>query len=464
MQRTRTLLLLAATAALIIPAGVATASPPAGQNVARVNRAGPSDAGGSTGAHRHRGGQLHVRKECSQYAGKAGDFCTITSSNLKAITAGSRVIYEEAPGATSLDTDIVLYRSARSRAFGHVVLDVATGTGTVTFDGGTGRFRQFRAAAWITNVGGVNFAWDGTYSFGRKPRVLTTGLDGALGTTIGPDGALYAVEGLAGRVTRIDPRTGRTTTFVSGLPKRISAVGGAMDIAFLGRTPYVLVTIVSPDVGGTHVDGIYRIDGPHSFTVIADIGAWSIAHPPKYPFFIDSGVQFALQPYRGGFLVSDGHHNRVLRVSLIGAIKEVVTFKDIVPTGLDVRGRHVYLAQAGPVPHLPENGKIVTFTTRHPHARTVASGARLLVDVEFGPHGQLYALSQGIFTPGHAEGSPANSNTGSLVRVNCDGTMTPIVTGLNLPTSLEFIGKRAYIAGLGGDVVTLKVPTSRGHH
>jgi hypothetical protein len=32
-----------------------------------------------------RSGDLHVTKECSEYKGLAGDFCTITSSNLEEI-------------------------------------------------------------------------------------------------------------------------------------------------------------------------------------------------------------------------------------------------------------------------------------------------------------------------------------------------------------------------------------------
>jgi hypothetical protein len=34
----------------------------------------------------------------------------------------------------------------------------------------------------------------------------------------------------------------------------------------------VLVTLVGEDVGGSSVVGIYRVDGPNDFTVIADIG------------------------------------------------------------------------------------------------------------------------------------------------------------------------------------------------
>lgn len=112
-----------------------------------------------------RSGDLHVTKECSQYNGQAGAFCTITSSNIHAIKAGSRVVYASGPGATSLDSDITVVRQGNSIAYGHVFLDFQTGTGTVTFSGGTGQFAGFDASATVTYSGGPNWAWDGTYSF-----------------------------------------------------------------------------------------------------------------------------------------------------------------------------------------------------------------------------------------------------------------------------------------------------------
>jgi sugar lactone lactonase YvrE len=284
---------------------------------------------------------------------------------------------------------------------------------------------------------------------------LVTGLQGGSGSTVGPDGALYVTEGVAGRVTRVDPRTGATTTYASGLPRRIVGIGGPMDIAFLGRTAYVLVTLVGPDVGGSDVVGIYRVDGPASFTVVADIGAFSIANPPATSFDVPSGVQYALQPYRGGFLVTDGHHNRVLRVTRDGQVTVLRAFGNIVPTGLEVRGRTIYMAEAGPVPHLPEDGKVVAFRPRSTTVREVASGSPLLVDVEFGRGHRLYALSQGIFGGGPA-GAPALPNTGALVKVNRDGTFTVVIDGLNQPTSLEFIGKTAYVVTLGGEIWKIK--------
>ena len=286
-------------------------------------------------------------------------------------------------------------------------------------------------------------------------QLLVTGLQGASGSTIGPGGALYVTEGAVGKIIRVDPSTGNTTTFASGLPPSIVGIGGVNDVAFIGGTAYALVTLVGPDVGGNNVVGIYRIDGPSSFTVIADIGAFSEANPPGTAFFVPTGVQYAIQTYRGAFLVTDGHHNRVLHVTLDGEITEIKTFGNIVPTGLALHGNTIYMAEAGPVPHLPENGKVVSFSANSSAVTNVASGAPLLVDVEFNRGQTLFALAQGIWDQVE-EGSPAEPNTGSLVRVNDDGTFTVIAEGLDRPTSMEFIGNTAYIIGLSGEIVTIE--------
>lgn len=284
------------------------------------------------------------------------------------------------------------------------------------------------------------------------PTQLLTGLEGGSGSTVGPGGALYVTESAAGRISRVDPRTGEITTFASGLPKSIIGLGGATDVAFRGGTAYALVTVVGPDVGGSDTVGIYRVDGPHSFTVVADIGAFALSNPPGFPVDIPTGVQYALQTYRGGFLVTDGHHNRVYRVTRKGDVTQMIAFGNIVPTGLATHGNQVYMAEAGPVPHDPADGKVVRFRSKSPSSATeVASGAPLLVDVEFGRGRDLFALSQGDFSGG-PPGSPALPNTGSLVKVNGNGTFTVIADGLDRPTSVEFIRNTAYIVTLTGEI------------
>lgn len=281
---------------------------------------------------------------------------------------------------------------------------------------------------------------------------LQVGLASSAGSTIGPGGHLFVTEPMVGRISSIDPKTGDVTTFASGLPSS-DIGGGVFDVAFLGGTAYALVTLVSPPFGDDVV-GIYRIDGPDSFTVIADIGQFAIDNPPNTQFFVDTGVQFSIQTYRGNFLVADGHHNRVLHVTRDGEITEIQAFPNIVPTGLAVSGNKIFLAQAGPIPHLPEDGKVVSFGPKSHAVTTVASGARLLVDVEFGRAHTLFALSQG-FWDGAEEGTPAEPNTGSLLRVKANGTFTTITTGLDRPTSVEIIGNTAYVATLTGEIWTI---------
>jgi hypothetical protein len=285
--------------------------------------------------------------------------------------------------------------------------------------------------------------------------LLVTGLEELQGSAVGPGGALFVTAPLTGSIWRVDPKTGAVTLFASGLPARIPGLffigSGVVDVAFLGGTAYALVTGVGPDLEGDDIVGIYRVDGPNSFTVIADLGAWSIDHPPATDFFVPTGFQYAIETFRGGFLVTDGHHNRVLWVTRDGEITELIAFGNVVPTGLAVRGNTVYMAEAGPIPHLPETGKIVSFTLKSPTATEVATGVRLAVDVEFGRGRTLFALAQGIWD-GPFEGTPALPNTGALMRVNGDGTLTTVVDGLNQPTSVEIIKNTAYVVTITGEI------------
>ena len=122
-------------------------------------------------ASSHRSGELQVTKNCSQYTGAAGSFCTITSSNLNTIKPGSRVVYASAanPAAGVLDSDLVIQGPGHNTAFGHVVLDLSTLSGTVTLSGGTGKFTHFDAGPiTVACPAFPDCSWDGPYSFGPR--------------------------------------------------------------------------------------------------------------------------------------------------------------------------------------------------------------------------------------------------------------------------------------------------------
>jgi hypothetical protein len=123
-----------------------------------------------------RSGILHVTKECSQFAGGPGSFCTITASNLKKIRVGWRVVYALGADATgAINSDVVLGPpgGGPNTAFGHCDVSNApygTNLGLCTFSGGTGEFTHFRGSFVVSGNDplGIVYHWDGPYSFGDK--------------------------------------------------------------------------------------------------------------------------------------------------------------------------------------------------------------------------------------------------------------------------------------------------------
>ena len=114
-----------------------------------------------------RSGALHVTKECSQYRGQAGQFCTIKSSNIDVIEPGMQVVYLQALAQDgTLDSDLVISAGHGSVAVGHVVLNGTTSQ--ITFLGGTGEFAGFHADAVVSVDGAGLWHWDGTYSFSPR--------------------------------------------------------------------------------------------------------------------------------------------------------------------------------------------------------------------------------------------------------------------------------------------------------
>ena len=202
----------------------------------------------------------------------------------------------------------------------------------------------------------------GTASAAPKPpptptaTLLTSLNEITFGSTVGPDRMLYVTDPTHGQILRVNPTTGSSTVFASGLPPTPPnwGDGGTFDVTFIDDTAYALVSEVSADTSiadpslDLHgIDGIYRIDGPNHFTIIADIGAWTIANPPppSISLIVPSGVQFSFLQYGDGFVVNDAHTNRVLYVTLDGQITQLLQFGDVVPTGMAVG--HALLHVAG---------------------------------------------------------------------------------------------------------------------
>lgn len=121
----------------------------------------------SASASDARTGQLHVTKDCAAYDRLPGGHCTIVSSNLPEIPAGSNVYYDQQLGIPTglLDSNVVLDAGHGDRALGRCTLDLSTGLGLCTFSDGTGQLAGFTARINVSHLSGTLWAWDGTYRF-----------------------------------------------------------------------------------------------------------------------------------------------------------------------------------------------------------------------------------------------------------------------------------------------------------
>ena len=110
---------------------------------------------------------FHLTKDCSGNKGVAGNFCTIRSSNVKALKVGSKIFYLQASGKTALNSDTAIYAGPGNIAAGHCLLRFATGVGLCTISDGTGTLAGLQARVRVTHDSSISdlWHWDGTYSF-----------------------------------------------------------------------------------------------------------------------------------------------------------------------------------------------------------------------------------------------------------------------------------------------------------
>ncbi len=102
--------------------------------------------------------------------GGVGAYCTIRTSNVKALKAGSKIFYVQPSRVRrTLDSDIVIYVKHGTAATGHCLLHLASGIGLCTISDGTGTLAGFHLRVRVTADTSTQnlWHWDGTYSFGK---------------------------------------------------------------------------------------------------------------------------------------------------------------------------------------------------------------------------------------------------------------------------------------------------------
>ncbi len=282
----------------------------------------------------------------------------------------------------------------------------------------------------------------------------TGGTGGAQVLTPPPDAGIEGevTFGLTATIVRIDGN-GNVTTVAQNLPSlAFDGEGGSIaDVEFIGTSIYFLVTGSAEKLGVPEwPNGVYRVTNNGTDAVlVADISAYNDSHPVAFPDAAPGGNPFALERRGTGFIVSDGNYNRLLSVQANGLITLLSSFENIVPTGLASGPSGATLnTWFSAAPHLPGDSAVVSVAALGGAVTQLASGPASMIDVSIGPDGNTYVLQFSDYT---ADEMAPPTPTGRIYQLE-GGTLTLLVDGFILPTSLNFDGDTAYVTTLTGAV------------
>ncbi len=322
------------------------------------------------------------------------------------------------------------------------------------------------------------------------PTVVASGLASPRGLAAGSDGALYVAEsgsggdevvkvgegdqqsevhrGFTGQVSRIMP-DGTKSVVAGNLPSTGSSEGEAVGpegVTYANGALWVTVSGAEPGLTARPMEGsVLRID-PQSGDVktVANIQDYENANNPDG--FVPDSNPYGLAFGPDGMLyVADAAGNALYKLDPSSGKLSVVTVFDGLPLPPPLQGQgpfaqgnperngkmeidpvptgvtigpdgNVYVGLLSGFPFLEGFTKVLRVTPGG-NVSEAAAGLTMVVDVEFGPDGMLYASEFGQFS--FTSGPPGFApNSGKVVRIMPNGAKEVVAQNLNETNGIAF--------------------------
>jgi hypothetical protein len=331
--------------------------------------------------------------------------------------------------------------------------------------------------------------------------VFASGFNNPRGLTFGPDGNLYVAEGGIGgtdstigkctqviapvgpykgsktgaRILKVD-RNGNITIAAEKLPSSQTAptlgslVSGVGDVAFIGNTLYGVLAGAGCSHGISGIpNGIVKVHSNKSWDIIADLSDWQMGHPvakPEEDDFEPDGTWYGMVAVNGNLFAVEPNHGEIVKVNTNGKIDRLIDISasqgHIVPTAITWYNGNFYV---GNLDVFPITGKSNVYKiTPAGVISIVETGFSTILGIAFDKAGGMYVLEN---TTGNLAPTPG---TGDIIRIDAAGNRRTLVTGLNLPTALEYgPDGNLYVSNWGfgppakggGEILKIKIDCDR---